>query len=120
MKTEIKTPVTDSCTGSADRFGDRDVIPATIARKIETVSLNQAEGHLVKHLLELYNASWEAGNCRRDCCCAKCEALQEAGNHNSSTFDSLTEKASAAMSNIKAEPPPVSGGEAQGKLSNEN
>jgi hypothetical protein len=28
---------------------------------------------------------------------AKCEALEDAGNHNVSTFDSLTEKASASM-----------------------
>lgn len=29
------TPICDSCTGSADRFGDRDVIPASIARRLE-------------------------------------------------------------------------------------
>jgi len=102
MKTEIKTPITDSCTGSADRFGDRDVIPATIARKIETVSLNQAKGHLVKHLIELYNAVWEQGRCKANCDCAVCAASEEVGNHNVSVFDSLTEKASAAMSNVES------------------
>lgn len=109
MKTEIKTPITDSCAGSADRFGDRDVVPATIARKIETVSLSQAEGHLVKHLLELYNAVWESGRCKAHCECAVCAASEEAGNHNVPVFDSLTEKASAAMSNDRTERPAHSG-----------
>ena len=104
MKTEIKTPITDSCTGSADRFGDRDVIPATIARKLEAVSLSQSEGHLVKHLLELYNAVWEQGRCKANCECAVCAASEEAGNHNVPVFDSLTEKASAAMSNESSSP----------------
>lgn len=97
MKTEIKTPITDSCAGSADRFGDLDVIPAAISRKIETVSLSQCEGQVVKHLLELYNAVWDQGRCKAHCECAVCAASEEAGNHNVSAFDSLEEKASAAM-----------------------
>ena len=31
----MATPITDSQTNSADRFGDRDVVPATWARKLE-------------------------------------------------------------------------------------
>ena len=80
MKTEIKTPITD-----------------TSARKLETVSLNQAEGHLVKHLLELYNAVWESGRCKAHCECAVCEASEKAGNHNVLVFESLTQKASVAI-----------------------
>ena len=30
------TPRTDSQTKSADRYGDRDVVPATLARELET------------------------------------------------------------------------------------
>lgn len=33
--TAVPTPVCDSCTGSADRFGDRDVVAASVARKQE-------------------------------------------------------------------------------------
>ena len=32
---DTKTPITDSCTKSADRYGDYDVIPARIARDLE-------------------------------------------------------------------------------------
>jgi hypothetical protein len=104
MKTEIKTPITDSCVGSADRFGDRDVIPAAIARKLESVSLNQSEGHLVQHLLELYHSVWDEGSCQMNCKCRKCEALEEAGNHNVATFDALTQKALVAKSNLSHAP----------------
>ena len=59
------TPITDSCTGSADRFGDRDVIPATIARKLEVMcqelvtelELEQNPGHRCSVLRE-----WDALN----------------------------------------------------------
>lgn len=29
------TPITDNALGSADRFGDQDVVPAHICRKVE-------------------------------------------------------------------------------------
>lgn len=64
----------------------------------KNLSLTKAEGHLVKHLLELYNQVWESGRCKARCECAVCAAAEEAGNHNVATFDSLTEKAAAAMS----------------------
>ena len=63
--------------------------------------LTQAEGHLVKHLIALYNLSWEAGKCRSDCECDKCKMLDECGNHNASTYDSLEAKALAAMNVIQ-------------------
>ena len=31
----MKTPITDTALGSADRFGDQDVVPARICRKVE-------------------------------------------------------------------------------------
>ena len=103
MKTEIPTPLTDNAERQWHEHHAEYAV-RDLCRKLERMALSQSEGHLVKHLLELYNASWEAGNCRRDCRCAKCEAMEEAGNHNVATFDSLTEKASAAMSNAPHEP----------------
>ena len=65
--------------------------------ELENKSLTPAEGHLVKHLIELYNAVWDEKTCQMNCKCSRCEALEEAGNHNVSTYDSLAEKAAAAM-----------------------
>ena len=31
----METPITDNALGSADRFGDQDVVPARICRKVE-------------------------------------------------------------------------------------
>ena len=102
MKAEIPTPLTDNAERQWHEHHAEYAV-RDLCRKLERMALSQSEGYLVKHLLELYNASWEAGNCRRDCRCAKCEAMEEAGNHNVATFDSLTEKASVAMSNKKGQ-----------------
>ena len=56
--------------------------------------LTPAEARLVKHLIELYNLSEK---CRWQCDCAKCQAMDEAGNHKVVTFDSLEAKVVAAM-----------------------
>lgn len=31
-----QTPIVDGCTKSADRYGDADVVPASVARKLES------------------------------------------------------------------------------------
>lgn len=55
------TPICDSCAGSADRFGDRDVIPFAVARKLEK-ELRLLERHAVtlKALLDSWNAHADA------------------------------------------------------------
>ena len=63
--------------------------------------LTQAEGHLVKHLIALYNLSWDAGKCRTWCNCEKCKMLDECGNYGPSTYESLEAKALAAMNVIQ-------------------
>jgi len=49
MKTP--TPIVDSCEGSADRFGDRDVIPASVGRELER------ERNLWRNCAEAYRRS---------------------------------------------------------------
>lgn len=39
----MKTPITDSCVKSADLYGALDVIPASVARRIETMLQEWAE-----------------------------------------------------------------------------
>lgn len=98
MKTETATPLTDQAEQlyheRSDAYAVRD-----LCRKLEQTSLNRSEAKLVTDLIKLWHAAWEDGRCKRDCQCAKCSALEESGNHDAATFDSLTEKASAAMSN---------------------
>lgn len=43
---DTPTPRTDSCFGSADRFGNRDVVPAKIARQLERELAEANERHL--------------------------------------------------------------------------
>ena len=101
MKTEIPTPLTDQVERL---YHERSAAYAVrnLFRKLEQTSLNRSEAQLVTDLIKLWHAAWEDGCCKRDCQCAKCSALKESGNHDKATFDSLTEKASAAMSNNKA------------------
>ena len=98
MKTETSTPLTDQAEQKyherSDAYAVRD-----LCRKLEQTSLNNTEAALVKSLIKLWHLVWEGGNCKRGCECSLCQALEEAGDHDKAIFDSLTEKASAAMSN---------------------
>jgi hypothetical protein len=61
------------------------------------MKLSHAEAHLVKHLLNLFHVTMDRGRCKARCECLVCESLAEAGNHNETTFESLEDKAEAAM-----------------------
>jgi hypothetical protein len=104
MKTETATPLTDQ---AEQLYQERSAAYAVrdLCRKLEQTSINRNEAKLVTDLIKLWHAAWEDGNCKRDCQCAKCNAFEEAGNHDKATFDSLTEKASAAMSNASDQRP---------------
>ena len=60
-------------------------------------TLTHAECHLVKHLIDLWHASYNFKQCRHDCECPICKAMEEAGSHNSSTFESLHEKVESVL-----------------------
>lgn len=55
-------------------------------------TLTPSEAALVRDLLKLHEACWDAGPCRRYCRCVRCEAMNQAGGHDSATFDSLAAK----------------------------
>lgn len=65
---------------------------ATDCKMNETTSLNQSERRLVADLIKLFDATVDSGRCRRDCNCPTCRAMEEAGGHTVSTFDSLKNK----------------------------
>lgn len=92
MKTEITTPLTDQ---AEQLYHERSSAYAVrdLCRELEKSSPSKAEWQLIQDLIKLYDASWDAGKCRSDCECNRCEAMDLAGNNKSATFDSLTEKA---------------------------
>jgi len=62
----MATPITDSQTNSADRFGDRDVVPAMWARKLETAL--QIIATDTEYPCEIMDLEGGDGPCRCTCC----------------------------------------------------
>ncbi len=62
----METPTTDSMTNSADRFGDRDVVPAKWARQLEgALRIIAAE---TEYPCEIMDLNGNDGPCQCTCC----------------------------------------------------
>ena len=62
----MATPITDSQANSADRFGDRDVVPATGARKLEEALQIIAADR--EYPCEIMDLEGNDGLCQCTCC----------------------------------------------------